>query len=123
MMNMADTVSIRDYILRRRFGFFELIPEFDSDGFQEYMKKLDSDTFTALITRIKKLNAEISEDPRLGRGFCIGHGYFCGQTEYTEEWLMEIVDYEIMPLLLEYWPDKPDKVRHWGHVLRSVFYD
>ena len=123
MMNMADNVSIRDYILRRRFGFFELIPEFDSDGFQSYMKRLDSDTFTALIACIKKLNAEIAEDPGLGRGFCIGHGYFCGQTEYTEEWLMEIVDYEIMPLLSEYWPDNPDKVRHWGHVLRSVFYD
>lgn len=123
MMSMADTVPIRDYVLRRRFGFFELIPEFDSDGFRAYERHFDSDTFHALIERVKDLNKEIAEDPHLGRGYRIGHGYFCGQTEYSEEWLMEIVDYEIMPLLSEYWPDDPEKVRHWGNVLRSVFYD
>lgn len=123
LMSTADPVSIDDYVLRRRFGFFELIPEFNSDGFRDYMKRLDSDTFTSLIERVKKLNTEIAEDPDLGRGYRIGHGFFCGQTEYSEEWLMEIVDYEIMPLLAEYWPQKPEKVRHWGHILRSVFYD
>lgn len=121
MMSTADKETVSDFVMRRRFGFFELTPEFDSDGFHEYEQRLDSDTFVLLIDRIKLLNHEISKDPKLGKGFCIGHGYFCGQAHQTEEGMSEIVEYEILPLLQEYWPDNPEKVRHWGSVLRSLF--
>lgn len=76
MMSTADKETVSDFVMRRRFGFFELTPEFDSDGFHEYEQRLDSDTFVLLIDRIKLLNHEISKDPKLGKGFCIGHGYF-----------------------------------------------
>ena len=39
---------------------------------------LNKPHFDALITEIKALNEEIAEDLSLGRGFCIGHSYFCG---------------------------------------------
>lgn len=123
MMSTADKETVSDFVMRRRFVFFELTPEFDSDGFHEYEQRLDSDTFVLLIDRIKLLNHEISKDPKLGKGFCIGHGYFCGQAHQTEEGMSEIVEYEILPLLQEYWPDNPEKVRHWGSVLRSLFYE
>lgn len=123
MMSTADNEKVSDFVMRRRFGFFDLIPEFDSDGFHEYEQKMDSDTFVLLIDRIKLLNHEIEKDPALGKGFCIGHGYFCGRPKQTEEGMSEIVEYEILPLLQEYWPHNPEKVRHWSSVLRSLFYE
>ena len=80
MMNTADrSLAMIDYALRRRFGFFELEPGFTSDGFLQYQKGFANETFDALIAQVKALNKEISRDNSLGRGFCIGHSYFCGR--------------------------------------------
>lgn len=51
-----------------------------SEGFRIYQKRLDNVLFDALIEQIKSLNREIAGDVSLGRGFCIGHSYFCGRT-------------------------------------------
>ncbi len=122
MMNTADrSLAMIDYALRRRFSFFEMEPGFDSEGFVAYQKSLGSETFDELVARVKDLNVEIARDKSLGRGFCIGHSYFCGRKAASDEWLREVVDYDILPMLSEYWFDDEAKVRRWENVLHGVF--
>lgn len=124
MMNTADrSLAMIDYALRRRFSFFEMAPAFESKGFKEYQYSLDNRTFNELISEIVKLNGEISRDKSLGKGFCIGHSYFCGKTKETctNEWMQSVVNYDILPMLSEYWFDDDTKVQRWDHILHGVF--
>lgn len=126
MMNTADrSLAMIDYALRRRFSFFEMEPGFDSDGFKEYSANLKNKIFDALIGQIKLLNKEIEKDSSLGKGFCIGHSYFCNLTVdiCTDERLHAIVEYDIIPMLSEYWFDDKDKVEKWLVNLRGIFND
>lgn len=124
MMNTADrSLAMIDYALRRRFSFFTMEPGFLTEGFRNYQKELDQELFSILIEQILALNQEISRDNTLGAGFCIGHSYFCGQKECTEEWMQSIVEYDIIPLLTEYWFDEPAKLQNWKKRLRGVFHD
>ena len=109
-----------DYALRRRFSFFDMQPGFDSDGFIQYQQTLGSDQLNALIARVKELNQEILRDRLLGKGFQIGHSYFCGCEECTLSWLRAVIDHDILPMLSEYWFDDPDKVLRWEQVLHGV---
>ena len=120
MMNTADrSLAILDYALRRRFAFFELSPAFSSDGFSEYRMEKNNPKFDRLIDTIESLNKTIENDDSLGRGFRIGHSYFCTKNEIDDMWLNSVITYEILPLLSEYWFDEPSKVKNWEHTLRS----
>ena len=122
MMNTADrSLAMIDYALRRRFSFFDIEPGFDSHGFLAYQNSLNNDTLNALIAKVKDLNNEIALDKSLGKGFCIGHSYFCGRTNCTEEWLRAVVDYDILPMLREYWFDETNKLQRWENILQGVF--
>ena len=126
MMNTADrSLAMIDYALRRRFSFFEMEPAFNSEGFQNYQKQFGNETFDALIEEIKKLNREIAEDPSLGKGFRIGHSYFCGckKDDMTTDWMRSVVEFDILPMLEEYWFDESDKLQKWTKILRGVFDD
>ena len=126
MMNTADrSLAMIDYAFRRRFSFFEIEPGFNSDGFTNYQKSFGNDTFNALINQIKVLNKEITEDKSLGRGFQIGHSYFCGREEkgVNDEWMRSVVEFDILPMLAEYWFDDPMKLQRWEKNLRGVFDD
>ena len=124
MMNTADrSLALIDYALRRRFSFFTMEPGFTSDGFQKYQKSFENDVFDSLIEKIRDLNMEITKDSALGSGFCIGHSYFCGQSEVTDEWMQSVVEYDILPMLEEYWFDDSAKIQKWQNVLRGVFND
>ena len=121
MMNTADrSLAMLDYALRRRFAFVELRPAFDSDGFREYCSGLGNPRFEALVREVESLNRAIAEDESLGEGFCIGHSYFCNMKpeDCTDAALASIVDYELIPMLKEYWFDEPGKVREWADRLR-----
>lgn len=122
MMNTADrSLALIDYALRRRFSFFTMEPSFDTDGFKKYQQKLNSPVFDKLIDRVKDLNDEILKDDSLGSGFCIGHSYFCNLDTCTNENLLDIVDFDILPMLNEYWFDEPSKVERWENNLHGVF--
>lgn len=122
MMNTADrSLAMIDYALRRRFSFFEIEPGFDSEGFLQYQNELNNETLNELVSRVKDLNREIARDKSLGKGFCIGHSYFCGKDVCTEEWLHSIVDYDIIPMLSEYWFDDTNKLQQWENILQGVF--
>lgn len=123
MMNTADrSLAVLDYALRRRFAFFDLRPGFDSNGFGAYRESLGSDTLDRLVACVKRLNAAIAADDNLGEGFCIGHSYFCGLSAdgVTDAKLAAIVEYELVPMLREYWFDEPSRVREWSDALRAA---
>ena len=123
MMNTADrSLAMLDYALRRRFAFVELSPAFDSDGFRAYRDGLDNQRFKDLVDKVKSLNRAIAEDESLGEGFCIGHSYFCNMDAdtCTDAALASIVDYELVPMLKEYWFDEPGKVREWTDELNEA---
>ena len=121
MMNTADrSLAMIDYALRRRFSFFEMEPGFHSEGFMRYQSGLNNEKLNELIERVKELNQKIIADKSLGKGFCIGHSYFCNQTVCTDEWLDIIVNYEILPMLSEYWFDEPATLQRWESNLRGA---
>lgn len=123
MINTADrSLAMLDYALRRRFSFFTMKPGFNTIGFQTYQDSLKSDAFKKLISCIKQLNSKIAADISLGEGFCIGHSYFCGLTAKTAtvQTLTSIIEYELIPLLKEYWFDEPEKIIDWSDRLRST---
>ncbi len=123
MMNTADrSLAMLDYALRRRFAFFEIKPGFETDGFREYRMAIDNEKFNKLINCVENLNNAITADESLGDGFCIGHSYFCNLSADAihEQTLSGIVEYELIPLLKEYWFDEPLKVKDWSNNLRSA---
>ena len=110
MMNTADrSLAMIDYALRRRFSLIR------------YQNGLNSETLDELISNVKELNRKIAADKSLGRGFCIGHSYFCGRDVCTDEWLHSVVDYDIMPMLSEYWFDDENEFQRWKNILQGVF--
>lgn len=123
MMNTADrSLAMLDYALRRRFAFFELQPGFDTDGFKTYQSNINNRKLDNLIACVKNLNYAIATDESLGEGFCIGHSYFCNLTpeSVNDQVISNIVEYELIPLLKEYWFDEPTLVREWSESLRSA---
>lgn len=126
MMNTADrSLALIDYALRRRFSFFEMEPGFDSDGFKKYAASLNNAKFNDLIKQVVELNIAITDDKSLGKGFRIGHSYFCGRNaeNCTIDWLRSVVKYDIMPTLEEYWFDDLDKVSKWETNLNGALND
>lgn len=121
MMNTADrSLAMLDYALRRRFAFYEMKPGFETKGFRDYQEGLSNLKFDRLIATVQTLNEAIAADESLGEGFCIGHSYFCNLKEVTDQALSEIVEFELIPLLKEYWFDEPTKVKSWVNHLRSA---
>ena len=121
LMNTADrSLAILDYALRRRFAFFDIRAGFSTDGFKEYQENLQSPKFDALIQRVQDLNNDICNDEMLGEDFIIGHSYFSNLTQVTDVILSNIVEFEIIPLLKEYWFDESSKVDIWADTLRSA---
>jgi 5-methylcytosine-specific restriction protein B len=115
MMNTADrSLALIDYALRRRFGVVEIEPGFKSVGFKKVCEKFGNQKLDALIQLVEKLNSKIEKDSSLGKGFCIGHSYFCfNDTPCTDESLSCIVNHDILPMLNEYWFDDRDSYEEW----------
>jgi 5-methylcytosine-specific restriction protein B len=123
MMNTADrSLAVLDYALRRRFGFFEMPPGFDSDGFTRWQQEAGSPSLDRLITVVVDLNRTITDDPALGHGFAIGHSYLSRPAgiEADDAWLYSVIEDELIPLLDEYWFDEPIKAAEWAGKLRSA---
>ena len=111
-MNTADrSLAVVDYALRRRFAFFDLIPEF-SDKFKGFLKgvNVENALIDKISSRMNRLNAEIAED--LGVGFRIGHSFFTPNSETipNNDWFTDVVEFEIKPLLDEYYFDDSSQV-------------
>lgn len=121
LMNTADrSLAMLDYALRRRFAFFTIEPGFNSIGFINYKNNLNYPKLNRLINVVEKLNNEIISDESLGDGFCIGHSFFCDIKKVDDQILSNIVEYELIPLLKEYWFDEPSKVKDWSRYLMDA---
>lgn len=44
-----------------------------------------------------------------------------GRDVCTDEWMHAIVNYDILPMLSEYWFDDASKLQRWENILRGVF--
>ena len=75
-----------------------------------------------MLTYVKLLNSDIADDEALGEGFEVGHSYFCTEkdTEITNDWIKSTVEYELIPLIKEYWFDDKDKQTQWIQKLRNA---
>lgn len=109
MMNTADrSLAMIDYALRRRFSFFPMSPGFDTEGFKKELARHSDARVAKIVEAIKDLNKTIVNDDSLGEGFRIGHSYFCNQSE-NDEWIENVVKYDICPMIDEYWFDNKEK--------------
>ncbi|MEK4484275.1 AAA family ATPase [Psychrobacillus sp. FSL H8-0484] len=120
-MNTADrSLAQLDVALRRRFAFVSLMPSFN-EKWKEFM--LNHGVSLALVERIlsavDKWNKEIIADFQLGSDYAIGHSFFTTLPEGMDEmvWFNGIVEYEIKPLLGEYFFDRPEIV---GTLLEGI---
>jgi hypothetical protein len=116
MMNTADrSLAMVDYALRRRFCFFDIAPAFTTESMVKHLENLLNDRALAgeVLAVMKGINAQIVETSSgLGRGFEIGHSYFCSRPDNYQPhlWLNDIFEFEIEPLLKEYWPGDEDRL-------------
>ena len=126
MMNTADrSLAMIDYALRRRFSFYTMKPAFenaDNNGFGDYMKQIDCKLYHNAVAKIKELNSAIRNDSSLGKGFEIGHSYFAPEkvSVIDDEWVRNVIEYEIIPLIEEYWFDNDKEVDKWTKALYQV---
>lgn len=123
MMNTADrSLALLDYALRRRFSFFEIKPAFQNETFKSYVNELNNpEALSRMVDEIKSLNNQIVEE--LGTGFQIGHSYFVGDAYKvdTANRVEEVIEYEIIPQLFEYWFDDEQKANDWAERLRGCY--
>ena len=60
------------------------------------------------------------KDDSLGKGFCIGHSYFCNRESIDNMWLENVIEYDIAPMLREYWFDNDKKFKEETDKLLSL---
>ncbi|TVR52002.1 MAG: AAA family ATPase [Puniceicoccaceae bacterium] len=123
LMNTADrSLAVVDYALRRRFAFATLPPRFDAPKFSEVLKSkgISPQLIQSIQQVMTNLNQEIAKDTeQLGPGCRIGHSFFVPVSAVSDEaaWYRDVIEWEIIPLLEEYWVDQPDRVEKEKHRL------
>lgn len=119
-MNTADrSIALLDVALRRRFAFLELLPEAELlDGINVSLAEEDA---LNIGTCLRNLNQRIVE--LRGADYQIGHSYFLPLQGIPDEveklnCLDDIWNYQVVPLLKEYFYGQVDLLRQ---VLPSFF--
>ena len=114
-MNTADrSLAQMEIALRRRFGFITLAPAFNQK-WQDFMleKGISLEMVERVLNMTEKINSKIRDDFQLGSNYEIGHSFFTTTLGDMDEstWYETIVQYEIKPLLEEYFFDRPEEVK------------
>lgn len=118
-MNIADrSLALVDLALRRRFAFINLTPQFNA-RWQQWLRtqhNFSDVLINQLQQRIETLNQLISDSPGLGEQYQIGHSYLTPSDPRIQgaagwDWFREVINYELFPLLEEYWFDQPQQAR------------
>ena len=114
-MNTADrSLTMIDYALRRRFSFITLEPAFENKKLENYLIN-DEGIDDEFATRITQMYVQLNQfiiDTFKNDNFVIGHSYFVNQLDRDklESSYNEIVQYEIKPLLEEYFFGEKEKI-------------
>lgn len=114
-MNVADrSIAMVDMALRRRFSFVNLEPVFN-DTWSKWVNEncgINIRMLNKIKDRLKSLNKTITSDRILGPNYMIGHSYVTPHEKITDTktWFEQVVEYEIGPLLSEYWFEDSNKV-------------
>ena len=115
LMNTADrSLAVVDHALRRRFSFVDIEPAFGQDRLRRWLVRYwEDDVADAIDVRLSELNRHIAADRDLGAGFRVGHSHFCDQQpDIRQNWddYRIVIESDVVPLLREYWFDRPDDV-------------
>ena len=131
-MNLADrSLTGMNVAMRRRFGFVDLKPQFGEKRFSDWLKtsrflgdeKMPVAMQREIHRRMLGLNRRIATDPSLSKQYAVGHSFFCPDASHDprdkdwDEWYRTVIDYEIRPLLDEYWFDDPGKAEREADAL------
>ena len=125
LMNTADrSLAMVDYALRRRFGFIAIEPSFASPNFERALcqRGASPELVNRIRVRVHEVNRMITDDAaNLGRGYVVGHSFFVPRTQIEDgdAWYRAIIEWEILPLLHEYWVDDPARLER----VRSLLLD
>lgn len=126
-MNTADrSLAMIDYALRRRFAFINLEPAFETEKLRSYLinkEKINANVVDSIMNNFVELNKFISST--LGDEFRIGHSYFIGQQLDSEDYeniYNDIIEFEIEPLLEEYYysEDDENKVKECLEIINKL---
>lgn len=119
-MNTADrSLTIVDYALRRRFAFIKMRPNF-GNPFSSLLKTqgISDEIVKTIIGKMSHINEIIANDESLGEGFEIGHSYFCSfNSGDHRKWYDNVIKYEILPLIDEYWFDDKDLANQYKSLI------
>ena len=118
-MNLADrSLTGMNVAMRRRFGFVDLKPQFNERVFTDWLARetdMPPEWREWINSTMFDLNQTIARHPSLNENYAVGHSFFCPRERTPEEgwneWYETVVEYEIRPLLKEYWFDDPDTAR------------
>jgi len=121
-MNTADkSIALLDIALRRRFEFFEIKPseiilkKYYEKKIKDGTIKFNEITLDNLIKIFNNLNNKIIED--IDKHHQIGHSYFMKKDgEVNKKYIMQIWEYEIKPLLEEYFFDDYKRVEEYQKI-------
>ena len=71
--------------------------------------KCENKTYEEALEYGKEIGI-VEKDPSLGKGFVIGHSYFCNlKQDCKDSAIKSILKYDIIPILKEYWFDDDNK--------------
>lgn len=135
LVNTCVALSLFDLSFRRRFSFIDIEPAFETPQFVHYQQYVNNGKYNRLILMIKEFNYAIKHpkpnfnDPihdhdhdhhdhhHADEPSClqIGHGYFVPTDirVITDAWLENLVQFELVPLIREYWYDDAGFAEEW----------
>jgi 5-methylcytosine-specific restriction protein B len=110
-MNTADrNIRSLDVAMRRRFKFFELLPD-ETVLRKEYVRPSRTNSLgDALYNGFRALNEQLVRD--IDRHHTIGHSYFLDK-QMSGDVLRDIWKHEIYPLIEDYFFDQPETAERY----------
>lgn len=78
-----------------------------------------------VVEVVQKLNKVIHDDKSLGAGFEVGHSYFCFEEpdKISDDTINDIVRFEIIPTIEEYWFDNESRLKEEREKLNTLIDD
>lgn len=123
--SIIEQEAIADYLDKHCAKLDSIISDLEQqiETLQKYKKSLITEVVTKGLDKSAPMKDKaIADDESLGEGFCVGHSYFCNLNPdaVDDNALSGIIEYELVPLLKEYWFDEATKVRDWTANLRGA---